>query len=148
MDFENTAAVDAFWKMTEDYFREIIDVAEGLEYFFGEEYRLAVVDVGRRKVGYRIRVACLDDAFCMYSHEEDGSAYIMEFYVPTFERKKGIGRQLYCAVERLLAEQGVDKIALTPIKKTSGEFWQKMGYTPTGEIAENDEEIFIKYIGR
>ena len=77
--------------------------------------------------------------------KEDGWGFIGEFYIKPVFRNCGYGKMLYEFVEKKLSEAGIKKIYLTTCEKTGKAFFEKMGYTNSGEkTVNNGDEIYFK----
>ncbi|HRX13897.1 MAG TPA: GNAT family N-acetyltransferase [Eubacteriales bacterium] len=136
------------WKFTDDYFAEIISDKTTLKYFTSSKYRDAVVKYVKKE---RIEIfAALDNqinAICFLEKKRgDKKIFLMEYCVAKNLRGKGYGKKLYYELEKHLSDNGYDSIALTPTADGNRIFWGKMGFKPTGEIADNGEEIYTKII--
>lgn len=151
INVRDNALLRRFWKFSEKYFAEIIDDKEDLKYFLSAGYRRTIKKIALRKERDRIvLLAAFSEkeiaAICIYHYEYNG-IFIMEYCVDKALRGRGLGGELYRKLEKLLFESGVKQVRLTPAKPDSEAFWAKHGFLPTGEYAENGEQIHIKYTG-
>ena len=74
-----------------------------------------------------------------------GWGYIMEFFIRSTFRRKGLGKELAVSCEQFFKNNGVKNIWLTADDITGVPFWKALGYHDTGEISkENNQMIFIK----
>lgn len=148
VDTSDKKAMEEFWRFTEPYFEEIVTDAKDLEYFLGDEYRGAIEEISLRKVDPVTLLVALGGrnlaAACIYQAEGAEKIFLMEFYLEKSLRGFGTGRRLYLDLEKALAARGIKQISLTPALEGSRIFWQKMGYAPCGETADNGKEIHIK----
>ena len=76
-----------------------------------------------------------------------GWGYMMEFFVSTAHRRKGIGRMLAERCEAFFISRGADDVWLTADAVTGIPFWLSCGYLETGDISpENGQAIFEKQL--
>ena len=74
-----------------------------------------------------------------------GWGYIMEFFIRSTFRRKGLGKELAVSCEQFFKNNDVKNIWLTADDITGVPFWKALGYHDTGEISkENNQMIFIK----
>lgn len=74
-----------------------------------------------------------------------GWGYIMEFFIRSTFRRKGFGKELAVSCEQFFKDNDIKNIWLTADDITGIPFWKALGYSDTGEISkENNQMIFIK----
>ena len=74
-----------------------------------------------------------------------GYGMIREFYIEKHSRRKGYGSELYKFIEDILRREEVSKIYLTTDSMEGIEFWDRQGYSFTGEICPlNNSGIYEK----
>lgn len=85
------------------------------------------------------------DTGTVYGLLEAGYGTVMGFYIMPEHRRKGLGREFYRHIEKILKKDGAPKIYLTPDGITGEPFWRAMGFTYSGKIdPDNKMPIYIK----
>lgn len=80
-------------------------------------------------------------------YKKIGYGYIMEFFVLPEYRRLGYGRAMFERLQTLFQTDGADKLYLTTDSVSGEQFWQAMGFTPTGEKSpENGDPIYEKEV--
>ena len=99
-------------------------------------YPYLIAESGGKAVGYAYANTFIPRAACDHSVE-------VSIYVARSEKGKGIGKKLYCELEKILAMQNVINvnacIACTDnedeyLNNNSSEFHKHMGYSPVGRF--------------
>lgn len=97
---------------------------------------LIIDDIAQGFVIYQIDSP--DSDWC----EKEGYGFIRELYVAAERRRAGHGKSLAAHAETQLRDKSVPGIYLTTDEAM--DFWGKMGYRDTGEIAKNNGRVFMK----
>lgn len=80
-------------------------------------------------------------------YKKVGYGYVMEFFVLPDRRGNGYGREMLRCLERFFTANGAKQMYLTADPVTGVPFWEKTGFSRTGEISpENGLEIYQKII--
>ena len=103
-----------------------------------------------------LQIVFLDEepiAFCYAKIDKIGDngiirpdwGYIMEIFVKSSHRQKGVGKELVNRCENFFKENHVQNIWLTADAVTGIPFWLANNYNDTGEIStENNQKILTK----
>lgn len=153
--FNNTETLDEFWFRFNPYIDELAKHASDdddfdLDYFYSDDYRLAVKEImNREKNPIRIYDVLVDGelaGFMMYQLDfrEVKTAFLMEFSIEKRLRSKGIGQKAYLLMEREMINEGAHRIDLTPTNDRNQGFWKRMGFIVTDEVDEDDCVIYRK----
>jgi ribosomal protein S18 acetylase RimI-like enzyme len=90
-------------------------------------------------------VAELEDSVAgvILSGHDGRRAYIYHTAVAEKYRRRGIGAALVQAVEKAMAEEGINKIALVAFKsnKTGNDFWEGRGYAERNDLSYRNRTL-------
>jgi len=135
------AELETFWRMWPRYIEE--DLAPHGHPSMSEEekaellsfaHRQRWLKLSRREVDpARLELMTLDGkvaGFVIYViyHSEDGKCVIAEFCLLPEHRGKGLGKQLYLALENRLRQQGAGYFVLENQNPPSRDFWAGLGF--------------------
>lgn len=85
------------------------------------------------------------DKGTVYGLLEAGYGTVMGFFIKPEHRRKGLGREFFYHIERILKKDGASKLYLTPDGVTGEPFWKAMGFTDSRKIdPDNKMPIYIK----
>ena len=143
--------IEAFWDLHIMYLIEdgIIEEAEDISYFKGQEYRGILEEHMRRGndrhhivyftwMGNRIGAA----SYCIYERE-GGQCFIMDFWVFAQYRNRGLGHQCFAALEAYTKAQGALFYELNSEKERAVHFWKSLGFVENGRD-EYDMPLFVR----
>lgn len=105
-----------------------------------EIIRVSIAFDGEKPAGFS--VFQIDAPASDWCHRP-GWGFIREFYIVPAYRKHGIGKILAEYTEQELKNMGAAGLYLTSTNAVP--FWQKCGWTLTGELTDSDQSIFEKH---
>ena len=145
------ASIQEFWDAHLRYLIEdgIIEDAEDIEYFSGEEYRGILEAHMKRETDRQHMVWFLREglriggaSFCTYQ-SEDGKCFLLDFWVFPAYRGSGTGHRCFAALERYTKENGAKSYELNSTKPDSVRFWKSLGFVENG-VDEYDMPLFVR----
>ncbi len=73
----------------------------------------------------------------IHGYPDADTAYLGLLAIIETEQRKGLGKEIYLAVEKLVKEVGLKKIRLAVVETNPViPFWEKMGFQLTGEMKD------------
>jgi GNAT superfamily N-acetyltransferase len=76
-------------------------------------------------------------------NKEDGKGFILDFYIESSMRGRGVGKAAYGALEDLMRQEGAAYFALNTAGEDARQFWLKMGFVE-GEPDEHGDMVYVK----
>lgn len=101
--------------------------------------RVSIAYVGEKPAGFSVfQIDTPESDWCL----RPGWGFIREYYIVPTYRNRGIGRILAKHTERELRSMGAAGLYLTSTGAVP--FWQKCGWTLTGELTDSGQSILAK----
>lgn len=143
--------IQEFWDIHVPYLvgDGIIEDAEELEYFQGEEYRGILKAHMERPVDTHHMVYFVEKGirlgaaqYCTYQ-SEDGKCFILDFWVFPQFRGNGMGHRCFEALEQYTKAGGAVYYELNVTKDNAKRFWKSLGFRDNG-VDEWDMPLLVK----
>ena len=122
---------------------------EEISYFSGRDYRGILEEhMIRSKDKHHMIYFCNDGkrigaaSYCTYQ-SEDGKCFILDYWVFSEYRGKGIGHKCFEVLEKHTKVDGAKYYVLNSRKESSIRFWKSLGFVDNGND-EYDMPLYIK----
>lgn len=143
--------IDEFWALHLRYLTQdgIIDDAEDIAYFSGDEYRSIIKAHMIRETDKHHMVYFVENnekiGAAQYNtyQSEDGKCFILDFWVFEPFRGNGTGHRCFYALEDYTKADGAVYYELNSQKDASVHFWKSLGFTESGRD-EYGMSVFTK----
>lgn len=143
--------IDEFWTLHMKYLLEdgIIEDAEDIAYFSGDEYREIIRSHMTRErdrhhmVYFVERDKRIGAAQYNIYQRENGKCFILDFWVFPEYRGKGKGHDCFAALEAYTESDGAKYYEINSEKEDAVRFWKSLGFIENGKD-EYDMPLYIR----